>query len=280
MTRFSTAGPLRFTLWLGMVALLCGLAAFPLYWMVVTALQTGRDLFLWPPNLLPNPQRLDVFRRLFSTQPILRWLLNSVGVAGTSALVAVILAAPAAYTLSRFRRPGWSAFSFMLLLTQMLPGAMIIAPLFILFKRLGLLDHLLSLVVINVAFNGPIVLWILKGFIDTIPHEIEEAALIDGCTTTGAFVRIALPLSLPAVAGAFTVAFFEAWNEYLYALTMVSDRSHWVASVGVASWIGELTTPTEVMMAGAVVFALPSVLLFMYLQRYLVVGASGLGAIK
>lgn len=254
-------------------------AAFPLYWMVVTALQSGRDLFAWPPHVVPNLRQVATFTRLFTTQPILEWIRNSTVVAGASALIALLLSAPGAYGLSRFRWRGKGTFAFLLLLTQMLPGVVIVTPLFILFRRLHLLNTLGGLVVIDVAFNAAVVLWVLKGFFDTVPFEIEEAALIDGCGPLGSFLRIVLPLSAPALAGALTIAFFTAWNEFLFALVLVGDRSLWVASVGVASWIGELTTPTEVMMAGAVVFAVPSVLLFFYLQRYLVIGAARLGGI-
>jgi multiple sugar transport system permease protein len=196
------------------------------------------------------------------------------------AVIAVLLSTPGAYALSRYRRKGWGSFGFMLLLTQMLPGIVIITPLFILFRQAHILNTLGALVAVDVAFTAPIVLWVIKGFFDTIPFEIEEAAFLDGCTPLATLLRIAVPLSAPALAGAFTIAFFTAWNEYLFALVMVSDQSRWVASVGVASWIGELSTPTEVMMAGAVVFAIPSVFLFMYLQRYLILGTAKIGSIR
>jgi multiple sugar transport system permease protein len=266
--------------WTGLALVIGIYAAFPLYWMIVTALQSGRDLFLWPPHLLPNPRHLSVFERLFATQPIVRWLENSSIVSAGVAVMAVLLSTPGAYGLSRYQRRGWASFGFLLLLTQMLPGIVIITPLFILFRQVHILNSLGALVAVDVAFTAPIVLWVIKGFFDTIPFEIEEAALLDGCSPLETLLRIAVPLSAPALGGALTIAFFTAWNEYLFALVMVSDQSRWVASVGVASWIGELTTPTEVTMAGAIVFAIPSVLLFMYLQRYLVLGTAKLGSVR
>jgi ABC-type glycerol-3-phosphate transport system permease component len=165
--------------WAGLALVIGIYAAFPLYWMIVTALQSGRDLFLWPPHLLPNPRHLSVFARLFATQPIVRWLENSSIVAGGVAVIAVVLSTPGAYGLSRYRRRGWAPIGFLLLLTQMLPGIVIITPLFILFRQAHILNTLGALVVVDVAFTAPIVLWVIKGFFDTIPFEIEEAALLD-----------------------------------------------------------------------------------------------------
>jgi multiple sugar transport system permease protein len=255
-------------------------AGFPLYWMVVTALQYSRDVFAWPPHFFPNVATVNVFPRLFETLPILDWIGHSTLVAGGTALVAVVLSVPGAYSLSRFRRWGWACVGFMILLTQMIPGVVIIAPLFILFRALHLLNTFTGLVAVEVCFTAPVVLWIVKGFFDTIPMEIEEAAWIDGCSLTRTLVLIALPLAAPAIVGAFAIAFFAAWNDYLFPLVLVSDQSHWVASVGVASWIGELTVPIDRVMAGGVIFALPSVLLFAYLQRYLVLSTAKMGSIR
>jgi multiple sugar transport system permease protein len=255
-----------------LATLLAGGAAFPVYWMVVAALQPGRELFTYPPRLLPRLGELGVFRQLFETQPMWRWLANTALVAGGVAVLSVALAVLAAYALSRYRFRGRTGVQLLLLLTQMLPSTVLIVPLFILFRQLGLLNTRSGVVLAQAALVAPIAVWILKAYMDTIPREIEEAALLDGCSRLGVLRRVTLPLARPAVVASLAMSFFEAWNVFVYALTFAPDRELWVSAVGLASWIGELTTPVEIMMSGAVVFTLPSVVVFLALQQRLVGG--------
>jgi multiple sugar transport system permease protein len=206
-------------------------------------------------------------------------LANSVLVGTGAAALAVAVSVLGAYSLSRFRYPGRGTAGFLLLLTQMLPAAVLIVPLFVLFNGVGLLDSRLGLVLANAAVTAPITVWLLKASFDTIPVEIEEAALVDGRARLGILRRITLSLSTPALVTAFAIGFFEAWNEFVFAVTFIGDQSLWVTSVGLASWIGYLETPIEIMMASAVVFTLPSVLVFLVLQRRLVAGLVA-GAIR
>lgn len=263
----------------GLVALALTFSLLPVYWMLVTAIQRTADLYGWPPRVAPNFAEIAVFGRLFATQPIGRWLANSFVVGTGAAVLAVTASVFGAYSLSRFRYRGRGTVGFLLLLTQMLPTAVLIVPLFVLFNRVGLLDSRLGLILANAAITAPITVWILKAFFDAIPVEIEEAALVDGCSRVGVLRRITIPLSTPALVTAFAIGFFEAWNEFVFAVTFVSDQSLWVTSVGLASWIGYLETPIEIMMAGAVVFTLPSVLVFLVLQRRLATGLVA-GAIR
>jgi multiple sugar transport system permease protein len=259
--------------------LFAGGAAFPLYWMVVAALQPGRELFTYPPRLLPHLGELGVFRRLFETQPMWLWLANTALVAGGVAVISVALAVLAAYALSRYRFRGRAGIQFVLLLTQMLPSTVLIVPLFILFRQLGLLNTRSGVILAQAALVAPIAVWIIKAFMDTIPREVEEAALLDGCSRLAVLRRITLPLAVPAVVASLAMSFFEAWNVFVYALTFAPDRELWVSAVGLASWIGELTTPVEIMMSGAVVFTLPSVVVFLALQQRLVGGLTA-GALQ
>ena len=272
--------PRRLARWVGLYTLVAAAIAFatlPVYWMLVTAMQRGPELYVWPPHRLPNLGEIAVFYRLFVTQPISRWLFNSAIVGCGTASLSVALSILGAYSLSRFRYWGRNTFGFLLLLTQMLPSAVLIVPLFIIFKETHLLNTRLGLILADTAVIAPITVWILKTFFDTIPEEIEEAGLTDGCSRLGVLRRITLPLSAPALVAAFAIGFFEAWNEFVFALTFVSDQSLWVTSVGLASWIGYLTTPVEIMMSGALVFTLPSILLFLALQRQLISGLAAGG---
>ena len=254
-------------------------AVFPVYWMLVTAMQSGADLFKWPPNFLPDPEEVRVFERVFTERPVGRWILNSFIVGVGASVLSLLLSITTAYALSRFSFAGKRAFGFILIFTQMVPTVLLMVPLFVLFRNMGILNTLTGLVLANTAFVTPITIWILKGYYDSIPIELEEAALLDGCTRFGALIRIVLPIARPAIAACLMIAFFEAWNEFAFAVTFVQDQDLWVTSVGLASWIGWLTVSTDVMMAGAIVFSLPSLLFFLFLQRYLVSGLAA-GAVR
>jgi len=254
-------------------------AVFPAYWMLVSSLQREGNLYIWPPRIMPDFTQFHVFQRLFTTQPIALWLKNSLIISLGVACLSVLFAIPAAYAFSRFRFRGSSVMQLLLLLSQMVPSTVIIVPLFILFRNWHLLNTYASLILADTAITAPITVWILKVFFDTIPTEIEEAALIDGCTPWNVLRYITLPIAVPSVVTGFTLSFFEAWNEFAYALTFANDQQMWVTSVGMASWIGWLTTPVEIMMSGALFFAIPSVVLFLVLQRYLVSGLAA-GAVK
>src|SRR5262249_29426564 len=150
----------------GVAALFAGGAVFPLYWMVVAALQPGRELFTYPPRLLPRLSEAGVFGRLFATQPMLLWLANTVLIAGGVAVISVALAVLAAYALSRFRFAGRRTLQFVLLLTQMLPSTVLIVPLFILFRQLQLLNTRTGIVLAQAALVAPVAVWIIKAFMD------------------------------------------------------------------------------------------------------------------
>ena len=206
-------------------------AIFPVYWMLTTSLQRGENLYIWPPRLWPDLSQLDVLRRLFTTQPIGLWLKNSLIVGVGVACLSIGLSIPAAYGFSRFRFRGSTILQLLLLLTQMIPGTVIIVPLFIVFRQAHLLNTHLSLILADTAIIAPISVWILKAFFDTIPVEIEEAAMMDGCSRLDVLRRVTLPIAVPSVVAAFAISFFEAWNEFAFALTFASDQSKWVASV-------------------------------------------------
>lgn len=259
--------------------LLVLLAAFPVYWMAVTALTPGDEVFSRTPALLPDPSQIPVVADALAAVPVLGWITNSAIIATGTMVLSVLLAFSAAYALSRVRFRGRGPFAFGLFVTQMLPEALVIVPFYSIFLALGLLNGHLGLVIANVAFVMPVCIWILKGAIDTVPLELEEAARIDGCSLTRIQVRIVLPLVAPSVAAAAVIAFFHGWDEYLFAATFISDRSQWPASVGLASFFGDFGSPVNQVMAVAVVFTLPAVVFLMLAQRRMVSGLTA-GAVK
>lgn len=261
------------------VLLVCGLVLFPIYWMLVTSLRPTKYTITYPPGFWPEEIRWAAYLELFQTIPIANWLRNTFIVSLGTTAVCLTLSILGAYALSNFRWRGRGIFGFALLGTQMLPEALLVIPIFIIFRQLGLLDSLQGLVVVDAAFVVPVCVWILKGFFDTIPNEVCEAALVDGCSRLGVLWRIVLPLSLPALVAVAVVAFFEGWNEYMFASTFITTTSLRVASIGLASFIGELATPVELVLAGATVFTVAPVIFYLIMQRSIVSGLTG-GAVK
>ncbi|MBI3976760.1 MAG: carbohydrate ABC transporter permease [Chloroflexi bacterium] len=268
----------RLALYTG-VLVVCGVVFFPIYWMILTSIRPTRYTMSYPPGFLPKETRWQAYVELFQTIPIATWLRNTFFVSIGTTLICLTLAIAGAYALSRFRWRGRTIFGFALLATQMLPEALLVIPIFIIFRQLGLIDTLPGLALVDAAFVAPIGVWILKGFFDTVPDEVCEAALLDGCGHLGVLWRIILPLSLPALVAVGVVAFFDGWSEYLFASTSITTAERWVASIGLASFIGELATPIERVLAGATVFTVPPILFYLLMQRYIVGGLTG-GAVK
>ncbi|HEV7718271.1 MAG TPA: carbohydrate ABC transporter permease [Arsenicitalea sp.] len=256
-----------------------GIVMFPFYWMLVTALTSPEELFNKVPRMVPNFADLGVFVDVFRTGPIGTWLLNSTIVATGTTALALLLSIFPAYALSRFRFHGKGLLGLSLFATQMLPEAMIVVPLYSIFSQLGLLNSLFGLIVANAAFTIPIITWVLKGAIDAIPIELEEAARIDGCSRLDIVLTVTLPLIAPTLAAGAVLAFFHGWNEYLFALTFTSSDSLRTASVGVAGFVGELVTPIHAVMAIGLMYTLPAVAFYLVIQRYVVAGLTS-GGVK
>ncbi|HUX71201.1 MAG TPA: carbohydrate ABC transporter permease [Cellulomonadaceae bacterium] len=261
------------------VLIALGVAVFPLYWMFVTSLTSDHNLFGNHVQLLPDLSRIGVYAHALVSQDVLRWLRNSLIIASGTCVLSIGLAVPVGYALSRFSFRGKGAVALGLFLTQMLPEALLVVPLFAFFRTLGLIDSLPGLILADTAFVLPIVAFILKGAIDGIPRELEEAARVDGCRPLDVLARINLPLIAPSVAAGAVISFFSGWNEYVFAVTFVSDPAKQPASVGVASFIGELSTPTQTLMAVALMYTLPAVVFYLLAQRHVVAGMTA-GGVK
>jgi len=254
-------------------------AAFPIYWMINTALSTDTELYKEGQGFWLRLDRLPRIPDLLADVPIYSWIGNSALIAFGTTLLSLILALMAAYALSRFKFYGRGFSSFLLFSTQMLPEALLVVPLFALFSTLGLLNELHGLVLANTAFTMPVAVFILKSAIDKIPYELEESARIDGCPRHGQLMMIVLPLILPSVAAAAVINFFDGWNEFLFANTFLADSTKWPASVGLASFVGQYSTPLSSVMTAALLFTLPAVIFFLIVQRQIVSGLTA-GAVK
>jgi multiple sugar transport system permease protein len=194
-------------------------------------------------------------------------------------ILSLVIAILAAYALSRYRFRGKGIFGFALFATQMLPEALLVVPLYSVFLQFGLLDNLAGLVLSDTAFAMPVAVWILKSAMDGVPAEIEEAARVDGCPRYAMLTQITLPLIAPSIAAAAVITFFDGWNEYLFANTFITDERKWPAAKGLASFIGEFVTPLNNVMAAALVFTIPAIVFFLFVQRRIVSGLTA-GSVK
>ena len=204
---------------------------------------------------------------------------NSLKVCVPTTLIAMVFATTGGYALSRFEFRGRTTAGMLILITQMLPGTLLIIPIYLMFKSMNLLDNFAGLIVSYATFGLPFSIWMLKGYFDSIPKELEEAAAVDGCTRVGTLLRIVLPLSLPGLTVTAMFAFVLGWNDLVWAITLVTNPDMRTNAVGLASFVGEYGTPWAQIMGASAISSLPILLLFLFLQRYLLYGLTA-GAVK
>ena len=255
------------------------LTIFPIYWMLVSTFQPNKYTLHFPPPLFPQEISFTEFAQLFNGHPIALWLRNSFLIALIAMLLCMILSVMGAYALSSLRWKGRSAFGLFLLVTQMLPEILVLIPLYVIYRRLNMLDSLPALALIDGAFALPICIWILKGVFDTVPTEVLDAAVVDGCTELSAVWTIVLPLSLPGLVAVAVVSFFFAWNEYLYAGILLGSAEFMPASVGLSTLKAIASTPVEQYMAAGLIFSILPVAFYLSMQRYIISGLTA-GAVK
>jgi multiple sugar transport system permease protein len=257
----------------------CIVVLFPVYWIVVNAIQPLEYGMQYPPPLVPREISFAPLTMLFDSFPVARWLLNSIFLAGMTTLIVLALAVLGSFAMTFLKWRGKAAFGLLLLMTQMLPEALVVIPVYAMYRDLGLSDSLPALSLIDAAFILPICIWVLKNAFDGIAVDIYEAALIDGCSPLSALVRTLLPLSAPGLVAVSVVAFFYAWNEYLFAVTLIQSPENRPVAVGLASLKVMLDTPIDRVLAAALFFSIFPVVFYLLIQRYIVAGLSA-GAVK
>jgi len=244
---------------------------FPVYWMLKSAVSGGSVVNSFR-SFFPRNITGSFFLRLFSDYPFFRWLLNSAVVSGCSTITAIFIGALAGYSLSRFQYRGKSVLGALLLFTQLLPHVILLLPIYILFDALGLINRLFSLIFINVFFLTPVCTWLLKGFFDSSPPEIEEAALLDGCSRLRIIITITMRINLAGIFATSLFVFLDSWYEWLYAATLIDQPEKWTVSASIYVFIGELGIDWQLMMAAGVLATVPTILIFAILQRSLMKG--------
>jgi arabinogalactan oligomer/maltooligosaccharide transport system permease protein len=254
-------------------------AILPPIWTIMLSLSPGNSLSM---DFSLSTATLEHYRKMWESDRFWGWLWNSIVVSVATTIFGLTVAFPAAYGFSRYRFHGRKLGLFMFLIVQMFPGALILVPYFIVMKGFGLLNTYVGLVVAYSVTALPLCVWLMKGFFDTIPRELEEAARVDGCSQLQIFTRIIFPLSLPAVAVTCLFSFLAAWNEYLLALTFLSDTDRYTLPVGLASMVSSAQAGDSYwgdFAAASILISIPVVLLFVMFQRYLVDGMVA-GAVK
>lgn len=257
------------------LAVLLLFAVLPMLWMLVTSVKTQFGALQYPPEWIPSNITFEQYERLLSPanevgQEFLRYLVNSIWVSTATTVLGVMVAVPAAYAFSRFRFPGRRLLFYSVLLRNMFPAVIFLMPLFIMMRWMGLVNTHASLILTYLTFGLPLSIWLLKGFYDNIPVQLEQAARIDGATRFQAFFHIVMPLSSPGIIATAIYSFILAWNEYVYALTFLNDKSRLTLPVGLERFFTEYATNWPGLMAASFIMSVPVVVLFLVLQKYFV----------
>ncbi len=258
----------------------CAVIMFPFYWMFLSTVQPYKYSLVYSPSLFFKGFDLSPFHKVFLGYDMGLWLWNSTQLAVMVTVICLVLSMFGAFTLSKLKWKAKPAFGFFILLTQMMPGAIIIVPILRIYRNLNLINSLPGLAFVQAAFALPICIWILKNVFDSVPDEVMEAALTEGCGEIGVLWRMLLPMSVPGLVAVCVVGFFFSWNEYLFASTFISPDSGLLpGSVGLTTMIGMYDTPIQLLLAAGLIFALPPVIFYILIQRYMISGLTA-GAVK
>jgi multiple sugar transport system permease protein len=249
---------------------------FPVYWMLLTALLPGELTRARVPRLLPplNALNFDAFAGALARKPVLTWLGNSILVTTGATILSLAIAALAGYSLSRFKSRAQHGAGFALLVSKMLPASLIVIPFFIGFSTFGLIDSRGGLILANAAVGVPFATWLSKGFFDSIPREVELAAMLDGCNGAQAVWYVVLPLARPGLAACAMYLAIVTWSDFVFARTLVSNPDLWMLTVGMQSFLGEYLVDWSSLMAIGTLSLAPVLVLFLLLEPFLVSGAT------
>jgi len=266
--------------WLvGVTLLSAALILVPVAWMVSASIRPIREVLTYPPVLFPKAVTFDYFARILGNPMYQHFFVNSVALSFGTLVLSLTFGSFAAYGFSRFRLPGGQVMLMGILSLLMLPRVTLIVPYFRLAHVVGLYDTLPGLIVANTAFLLPVATWLVKGYLDSIPHELDEAAMVDGCTRLQTLHKVVAPLAVPGLIGVAAFVFIAAWNEYLLAVVLTETSRSQTLTVGLASFFGQYVRDWNGIMALSTLASLPLVVIFVFLQRWVVQGI-GSGAIR
>jgi ABC-type glycerol-3-phosphate transport system permease component len=266
--------------WLYVCALaVSAFALFPIYYVVITSLKPRSEIYTRTPDLWPNNPQWHQYTHVLTEGHVARALMNSLIIATATTLICVLVAGMAAYALARLEIPLKRTLLMLILTTQMFPLVVLIIPLFVLMRNANLIGTYQGLVIAYLAFTVPLAIWIMRGFIVTIPEELEHAAMIDGATRVGAMFRVILPIAGPGLVATATLSFIAAWNEFMLALTFMNQEERKTLPLVLQSFVGRGDTDWGAVMATSVIYTLPVVIFFLLMRKRLMIGMTA-GAVK
>jgi ABC-type glycerol-3-phosphate transport system permease component len=271
--------------WMGLYALVVVgvvFTIFPILWMFTISIRPSQELYITPFRYVPPTPTLENYVNVVTNQTTVpahleQGLVRTVIVSVCSTVLAVVFASLAGYALARFRFRGREPYGVVMLTTQMMPAVLFLVPLFVILRGIGLVNTMPGLILSYLTFSLPFCIWLLRGYFENIPAELEEAAMVDGCTRLQALIRVVLPLATPALVATGTFAFINAWNEFLFAFILAGEKP--LLTVQLYSFIGQYGPQYGNLMASALLVAAPPVVLFLLMQRYLISGLTA-GAVK
>jgi multiple sugar transport system permease protein len=267
-------------LWMGLLLLLV-FALAPFVWVALTSFKTRQELYATPLQYLPSVLTVTNYVDAWTSKltPFSRFFANSLWVSSVTMVVTTAISILAGYAIARFRFAGRQAFLLIFLATQMFPAVLLIAPLLSQWYALGLIDTYQALIYSNLSFTVPFTVWMLVGYFESIPRELEESAMMDGCGRFGALCRVVLPLAAPGVAATAIFAFVSSWSELLFAITFTTQTEMRTLSAGLLFMVGQYEIQWGQLSAGVMISTIPVAVLFVFLQRHLIRGITA-GALK
>ncbi len=264
--------------WIPVIVLMFVVIA-PFYWIFTGSIKAPQEIIQRVPTLFPQSFTLQHYDKLFSSSDFPQYLLNSTIVAALTMIVTLLLATPAAYSLYRLRFPGRDLIFKVILVTYAFPGILLLIPLYTMLTHIHLVDTLWALVIINVTFASPFAVWLMEAFFKAVPHELEEAAALDGADRATILARVMLPLIAPGLGSIAIYAFITSWTEYMFASVVIISDVNRTVPVGLAGIIGQYQVDWGLLLAGATITTLPVLMLFALVGRHFVEGLTA-GAVK
>lgn len=269
----------KYVLVYGLGILFVLFSVLPLLWGVSTALKLNQDVYVFPPQWIPETVTFENFIAVFRNPNLIRAFFNTLVIAFSTTVVALVIGVLGGYGFARYRFPGRNTLLWSVLFTRLFPRVVVIVPFFVTLRNLQLVNTFPGLILVYLMVTVPVAIWLLKGFFDNIPKEIEEAAIVDGCTLPQLLWHVILPMARPAMVSVAMYSFILAWNEFLFALTFTNGLERRPLAVALAFFIDENGIRWGELMAASVVMSLPAILVFSFVQRMLVRGLSE-GAVK
>jgi ABC-type glycerol-3-phosphate transport system permease component len=260
-----------------LIVVVVGIMLFPIYYLVMSAFKSPDTLFT--PGIIPTQPSLHFFQEALVSAPFLQWMVNSVIVSLSTCAVSLLIATWAAYSLARFRYRGRDAISRLILFVYMFPSILLVIPYFVLMSRIGLADTLPGLVVSYTTFSLPFSVWFLTSYMKSIPQELDNAALVDGCTRITALYRVLLPVMAPGLAATLVFVFLVSWNEFLFAYILIRSADLRTLPLGVAAYFTAQFIPWGTVIATTVLMSIPVMVFAFIAQKWLVMGLTA-GAVK